>query len=79
MSENMFNRAKIIDENFLSLIKNGNFPSSQSKLSLLDTNFSSKDLISIFESQLISRHIDIKARNLKNDGKCFLYNWKFWA
>ena len=71
MSENMFNRAKIIDENFLSLIKNGNFPSSQSKLSLLDTNFSSKDLISIFESQLISRHIDIKARNLKNDGKCF--------
>ena len=67
----MFDRAKIIDDNFLSLIKNENLPSSKSKLKLSDTNFSSKDLISIFESQVTSRHIDLIARDLKNKGKCF--------
>ncbi|MBT7524082.1 MAG: MFS transporter, partial [Candidatus Marinimicrobia bacterium] len=67
----MFDRAKIVDENFLLLIKNGNLPSSKSELNLSDTNFSSEDLISVFESQVISRHMDLKARNLKNEGKCF--------
>ena len=67
----MFDRAKIIDDNFFSLLKNGNLPSSLSKLNLSDTNFSSEDIISIFESQVISRHIDLKSRDLKNEGKCF--------
>jgi len=67
----MFDRAKIVDENFLLLIKNGKLPSSKSKLNLSDTNFSSEDFISVFESQVISRHMDLKARNLKNEGKCF--------
>ena len=75
----MFDRAKIVDENFLLLIKNRNLPSSQSKLNLSDTNFSSEDLISVFESQVISRHIDLKARALKNEGKWLLYYWMLWA
>ena len=67
----MFDRAKIVDENFLLLIQNGNLPSSKNKLNLSDTNFSTEDLVSVFESQVISRHIDLKARALKNEGKCF--------
>ena len=67
----MFDRAKIVDENFLLLIQNGNLPSSKNKLNLSDTNFSNEDLVSVFESQVISRHIDLKARALKNEGKCF--------
>ena len=67
----MFDRAKIVDENFLLLIQNGNLPSSQHKLNLSDTSFSPDDLVSVFESQVISRHMDLKARELKNEGKCF--------
>ena len=67
----MFDRAKIVDENFLLLIQNGNLPSSKYKLNLSDTNFSNEDLVSVFESQVISRHMDLKARALKNEGKCF--------
>ena len=67
----MFDRAKIVDENFLLLIQNGNLPSSKNKLNLSDTNCSKEDLVSVFESQVISRHIDLKARALKNEGKCF--------
>ena len=67
----MFDRAKIVDENFLLLIQNGNLPSSKNKLNLSDTNFSTDDLVSVFESQVISRHMDLKARALKNEGKCF--------
>ena len=67
----MFDRAKIVDENFLLLIQNGNLPSSKYKLNLSDTNFSTEDLVSVFESQVISRHMDLKARALKNEGKCF--------
>ena len=51
----MFDRAKIVDENFLLLIQNGNLPSSKNKLNLSDTNFSTEDLVSVFESQVISR------------------------
>ena len=61
----MFDRAKILDENFLLLIQNGNLPSSKNKLNLSDTNFSTEDLVSVFESQIISRHMDLKARALK--------------
>ena len=67
----MFDRAKILDENFLLLIQNGNLPSSKYKLNSYDTNFSTEDLVSVFESQVISRHMDLKARALKNEGKCF--------
>ncbi len=67
----LFNRAEVIDENFTNLVLEGRFPTSNNEFSVSKINIISSQLISIFESQVLSRHMDLKARKLKNEGKCF--------
>jgi len=68
---NLFNRAEIIDQNFSKHLKNSTLPDSPIDFTLSDISLGSNDLISIFESQIYSRHIDLKARVLKEQGQCF--------
>ena len=67
----IFNREEIIDQNFLDHVRLGHFPSARTNIHLSQTNIRSSELISLFESQIMSRHMDLKARILKNEGKCF--------
>tara|TARA_Y100000588_G_scaffold379017_1_gene460472 strand:- start:2103 stop:4316 length:2214 start_codon:yes stop_codon:yes gene_type:complete len=67
----LFNRAEVIDANFTQFVKSGNLPPARTNLTLSQTNIKSADLISIFESQVLSRQMDLKARLLKDEGKCF--------
>ena len=67
----LFNRDEIIDQNFTKCVNDGNLPKARTNLLLSQTNIRSSVLISIFESQVFSRHMDLKARLLKNEGKCF--------
>ena len=66
----VFNRAEIVDNNFLTALKNG-FLNYLPKIYSSTLNLSSRELISLFESQIKSRHMDLKSRQLKNQGKCF--------
>ena len=65
----LFNRAKIIDQNFTLFVESEKFPKPDSNLSLNGVSIS--DLVSLFESQVFSRHLDLKARTMKEEGKCF--------
>ena len=67
----LFNRDEIVDQNFTKCVNDGNLPKARTNLLLSQTNIQSSVLISIFESQVFSRHMDLKARLLKNEGKCF--------
>ena len=67
----IFNRAEVIDQNFTRWVVSGEFPQSKTTLSLSRSNIKKTDLVSIFESQVLNRHMDIKARLLKDEGKCF--------
>ena len=67
----LFNRAEVVDVNFTKWVGEGRFPDSKTHLSSSDQNISNSDLISIFESQIVSRHMDLKARLLKDEGKCY--------
>ena len=67
----LFNRAEIIDNNFITYLKNDNLPTLKTDIKLSQTNTTSSELISIFESQVLTRHIDLKARLLKDEGKCY--------
>tara|TARA_B100000003_G_scaffold62505_2_gene55901 strand:+ start:1510 stop:3720 length:2211 start_codon:yes stop_codon:yes gene_type:complete len=67
----IFNRAEIIDSNFIEFVKKGKFPSARTNIALSQTNIKTTELISIFESQVLSRQMDLKARLLKDEGKCF--------
>ena len=66
---NLFNRAEIIDQNFSKSLNNSTLPDSAIELALPDVSLGSNDLISIFESQIYSRHMDLKARELKEKGQ----------
>ena len=68
---NPYNRAEILDINFSQKLKNGSLPNNITKHSISDLGLKSSDIISIFESQVFSRHMDIKARELKEKGECF--------
>ncbi|RZP29549.1 MFS transporter [bacterium] len=65
----LFNRAKIIDQNFTDFVQSENFPKSE--IDVLKNISTKSDLISLFESQVLSRHLDLKARTMKEEGKCF--------
>ena len=67
----IFNRAEVIDQNFIKFVKGGNLPSARTDLLLSQTNIKTSELVSLFESQVLSRHMDLKARLLKDKGKCF--------
>ena len=67
----IFNREEVIDQNFLDYVSAGNLPLSRTNLLLSQTNIRPSELISLFETQILSRHMDLKARILKNEGKCF--------
>ena len=66
----MFNRAEIIDQNFSKRIINGDLP--QVSLADCDTSgLQSHGAFDLFESQVISRHLDLKARKLREKGEGF--------
>ena len=67
----LFNREEVIDQNFTRCVADEEFPKAKTELYLSQNNIQKIELISIFESQVISRHIDIYARELKDNGECF--------
>ena len=65
-----FNRAKVVDKNFTAAVTEGRFPAS--RLAAESRHPCSEDLLSgLFESQIISRHFDLKAREMKEKNACF--------
>ena len=67
----LFNRAEVIDQNFTRWVAAGEFPQAKTAISLPQNDILKTDLISLFESQITSRHMDIFARQLKDSGECF--------
>lgn len=67
----MLDRAKAIDEQFLRSVREERFPASQSRISPAVAGMSKQAFIELFESQLISRQLDLMARVLKDQGLGF--------
>jgi len=61
----VFNRAKIIDENFTKNLLDSHLPTSTINLTPESVGLNQKQCIDLFESQLISRHLDLQSRILK--------------
>lgn len=67
----MLDRAKAIDEQFLHCVREEQFPASQSRITPAVAGLSKNDFIELFESQLVSRQLDLMARVLKDRGLGF--------
>ena len=68
---NVFNRALIIDKNFIRFVNSENFPSPRVNSSQEKEEATVSEIISLFETQVLSRHIDLKSRSLKDEGNCY--------
>ena len=70
----MYNRAEIIDRNFLTFVKEGRLPAPKQMVthpSLVESGLARHEVIDLFESQVISRLLDLRARELKNENQCY--------
>jgi len=67
----IFNRALIIDKNFIKFVNSENLPSSGVNLSQEEKKVKDSEIGSLFETQVLSRHIDLKSRSLKDEGNCY--------
>jgi 2-oxoisovalerate dehydrogenase E1 component len=67
----MQNRAKVVDENFTRRVEQGDLPASDIPLSLIDVGLRPVEVVELFESQLMSRHLDLLSRLLQARGEAF--------
>ena len=65
------NRAKIIDLQFTKAIQSGSYPSQRSATTPEQANLNKTSFLELFDAQLISRHLDLIARKLKEQNKSF--------
>lgn len=65
----MLNRAEVIDKNFQTFVLNNDLPEPHS---VPETNaLTAEELIDLFETQIMSRLLDLRARELKKDNLCY--------
>jgi 2-oxoisovalerate dehydrogenase E1 component len=67
----MYNRAEVIDKNFVRFLSEGRFPEARSRTSLAQADLTGPELMDLFETQVMSRQLDLRARILKEKGECF--------
>ncbi len=70
-SADNLDRASIVDANFINAVTSGQLPTSAIALGLADVHLTQAELLDLFESQLISRHLDLIARELKRKNQAF--------
>ncbi|KGJ89389.1 dehydrogenase E1 component subunit alpha/beta [Thalassotalea sp. ND16A] len=67
----MVDRNQLVKENFVSLVSAENLPQSACKLTPSDAGLTASDLVDIFESQVMSRHLDLQSRIMQKQGQSF--------
>ncbi len=65
----MLDRASIVDHNFVSHVRHHDFPIAKSTTTPQEANLTKEAFLALFDSQLISRHVDLMARILKEQNK----------
>jgi 2-oxoisovalerate dehydrogenase E1 component len=67
----MYNRAEAVDQNFVRFLREGRLPEARSSTMAGDAGLHGTDLMDLFETQVMSRQMDLRARILKEKGECF--------
>jgi len=67
----MYNRAEAVDQNFVQFVRDGIFPTARSSTTLEQAGLTGPEFMDLFETQIMSRQMDLRARILKNQNECF--------
>jgi len=67
----MYNRAEAVDKNFVKFVKEGHLPPPRSHTGLEEAGLTAAEFMDLFETQMMSRQMDLRARILKNQNECY--------
>ncbi|MGK0372540.1 MAG: 2-oxoisovalerate dehydrogenase E1 component, partial [Glaciecola sp.] len=67
----MSNRNQLVRDNFINFVRSGNLPTSSVSLSPSDVGLSNSEVVDLFESQVMSRHLDLQSRIMQKNGQSF--------
>lgn len=67
----MQDRNQLLDENFIKAVLKLDFPEARSRVDISASSLTGSELIDIFESQVMSRHLDLQSRKMQKQGKSF--------
>ncbi len=67
----MQNRAEAVDQAFLRRIADGDFPRSTTGLTRADATLTDAELVDIFDTQILSRQLDLISRRMQAKGQSF--------
>ncbi len=65
------NRAEIVDQNFVQWVKEGKLPQPRVVTSSAESTLTPAEIVDLFETQVMSRHLDLAARVLKTRNESF--------
>jgi 2-oxoisovalerate dehydrogenase E1 component len=67
----MSNRNQLVRDNFINFVRSGNLPESTINLSPSDVGLSDSEVVDLFETQVMSRHLDLQSRIMQKNGQSF--------
>ena len=67
----MSDRNQLVRDNFINFVGREDLPESNSSLTINDIDLTHSELVDIFESQVMSRHLDLQSRKMQKKGESF--------
>mgnify|MGYP001942460421 FL=1 len=67
----MSDRNQLVKENFINFVRERTLPESAINLTPTDVGLSATDVIDLFETQVMSRHLDLQSRVMQKKGQSF--------
>jgi 2-oxoisovalerate dehydrogenase E1 component len=67
----MSDRNQLVKENFINFVRAKTLPKSTSTLTPIDVGLNTADVIDLFETQAMSRHLDLQSRVMQKKGQSF--------
>ncbi|MEW6982454.1 dehydrogenase E1 component subunit alpha/beta [Colwelliaceae bacterium 6471] len=67
----MSDRNQLVKENFINFVRSGTLPTSNCSLTPEAVGLSAQEVVDLFETQVMSRHLDLQSRVMQKQGKSF--------
>lgn len=67
----MLDRNQLIEDKFLKAVQERSFPEAKSYTSVAESGLSDVELVDLFETQLMSRLLDLQSRKMQKQGQSF--------
>ncbi|WP_286265038.1 dehydrogenase E1 component subunit alpha/beta [Thalassotalea atypica] len=67
----MADRNQLVKDNFIHFVRSGDLPEQDNPLSPAEVGLSNEEVVDLFETQVMSRHLDLQSRVMQKKGQSF--------